>query len=1349
VPAAGSDAIHINSVEIQTPAAGSLAGRLTDLHSAPLAGVPVALRNQVTGAEVHAITAKNGAFRFATLQAGEYTLEADAPQLGHGELEGIVVTGGMEARVQAAMHFEPPAPEVVEAATPGEIAAPQRSQAAMPVTARAAPEASGPPIYANGAEMGGTQIQYSRAESIKTITTVPSAAPATPHVAESARLSNVPSAVQTAAPQTAAVHRETPAALPSPALRASIETLPMPGAPALAATLPRTVPLTRGMTPVLPIGQTVGGGLRAVLRLRRSAPSPAEAAAKSDPGSAAVTTTMTAAEIESLPAGGRRWQEFLLDTPAASTTTDASQQSYRGSQESAEITIDGANTRLAFGASGSRTAAYDPAGAGTDEPGAMSQGTSAMGGRSLGVSEAAIREVTATAGNVEAEGVRSAGGRAGIQTQRGGDALHGQEFYFDRQNTWGARNPFTQWLENSGAAATPSFAAVPYSPADHESVWGLGMGSRILRNNLFWFGAIDGYKRNDPGMAEAKNPIGTYTDSNTGDQYCVGLFCAPTTAQSLLLSAQLDESPNQATNDYLGVSSTGNTAAGLEQLAALLGPAARSASQWVGFGRLDWQAAERHHFTLEGIGAHWNAPGGGLTRVSENYGSNSFGSSRASQEWLMGRWEAYLTPNLLAVTQGSVGRTILTAQAETPSAFEHTFLSDNSYGQLPQIVVDSRYGFTIGNPSRFGQGSYPDEKIYHGQEMLDWVHGRLLVKAGFELDHDSDATSLLRNRTGTYVYSKVQNFISDALAFERFGAAPSGWNAATNQFDEHNCAPGNSGQLAGALPCYSYYSQTMGPTNWHLSTNDWAGYTTAQWQVGKIAVFSAGLRWELEQMPPPIAAVANSELPFTAKLPGLGNNWGPRVSVAVGGGKHWPVLRLGYGIYYGRVENATLETALTQTGSLNGDLYFFLKPTDGYTSISGTSGAPYFPYVFAGEPSSIVKPGVVGFAPNFRNPEVHQAVASVETRLPGGVQLTVGSMLSLGRRLPISIDTNINASMGSTVNAGITYNVCDQVAAGTDSSKCGFTGQGPIKTRQITIPYFYASWPGSESSGACPFYTPASGDVLLGRLCPDYQAMSQIASKANSTYEAGMVRLTRYGRHGLSLHAHYIYAHAMDWNPDGVTLAPESDVVDPNPADFREEYGTSDQDVRHSAAVMAVFEAPWKLHEMAGRLGNGWMLSGIGEFHSGLPYSMKVTGAIPEEYNASGEAITGLGPSINGYGGDNRFPFLPRNAFRYPAAWKADMRLGRRFELGQMRQLEVMAESFNLFNHRNVTEIETTGYFMENGSATTLPSLNFLTGLYVNPKTGIASPAFGQPLNINGTNFYRERQIQFGLRMRF
>ncbi|MGA2086128.1 MAG: hypothetical protein ABSG60_11465, partial [Terracidiphilus sp.] len=1001
-----------------------------------------------------------------------------------------------------------------------------------------------------------------------------------------------------------------------------------------------------------------------------------------------------------------------------------------------------ASTRLAFGGTGG-------SGPGSSGPGSGGQGGAEQngmgqawaGGRGSQVAEAAIREVQTAAGNAEAEGARTAGGRMNVETQRGMNGLHGQGFFFDRQNTWGAQNPFTQWItETSEAAPLAPFNTVlfpvfdnfqyssgqngppeSYTPPDHEMVWGIGVGSQIRRDKLFWFAALDSYHRNDPGLAMVKHPyLSQLQPSSTCETppCTTGFFAQPSSDQMQVLSARLGLSSSNPVAEGLAAYSPM-----LETLAGLLGPAPRTAMQWTGFARLDWQAAERHRFTLEGIGANWNSPGGGLTRVEENYGTNSFGSSQASEEWLLGRWEAFLTPNLLAVTQGSVGHNVMNAHAESPPAgsFEQTILAGNVYGQLPQIVVDNRYGFTIGNPSRFGQGSYPDERLYEGQERLDWVRGGLLVKAGFDLSHNFDATSLLRNQTGTYTYSNVENFISDALVFEN----PILRSDPLDPHHQHNCDetgkvwtdPSGTVRGLGYLPCYSYYSQTMGPADWHLSTNDWAGYVTAQWQAGKLLVFSAGLRWEREQLPPPIAKLwpppiaPNSPagtLPPQG-LPRLGNNWGPRLSMALGNTEgHWPVLRLGYGMYYGRTENATIETALTQTGSPNGDLNFFMRPTDNLN----TGGAPPFPYVLAGEPSSMVKPGVVEFAPNSHNPEVHQAVAAVEEVLPGHVEVTASAMVSLGRRLPISIDTNLDLPKSAQT---ITYAVKDAI------------GKGPIKATQITVP-FYASWPSSTG--------------IAGRLNPDYQQISEIVSRANSTYEAAMVKVVRYGRRGLSLHAHYTYSHAMDWNPNESTLVAGSDVLDP--ANFSQEYGTSNLDIRHSAAAMVIYAAPWKLRNLAGKLANGWMVSVIGQYHSGLPYTMRTSGSLAEEFNqTTGAAIVGLGPGINGSGGDNRVYGVGRNTYRYPATWKADLRLGKRFDLGHMRELELLAESFNLFNHQNVTELETTGYYLEPGTPDTLPTLNFLTGL----KTG--TTAFGQPLNINATDFYRERQIQFGLRMRF
>jgi hypothetical protein len=1285
----------------QSTPSGSLTGKLTDLHSAPLAGATVVLRNRATGDEAHTTTSRDGSYRFAALAAGEYTLEADSGQRGHGRLNGILVSAGHEARVQTAMRFD------------------HAPTAAVQSVFLANTRTSRPPTVLLNAALPATQPAETRLP-------LPFPAPALVHEPPPAETPVLTATLQptprhpilfAALPTTAlpkpdpAFVLPPPAEAPVPNLRQSAGQQVAAIKPMVLAPIPSSASLASVLhadpaSPNLAIGASIANGLRAAAQWSLPHPSRIQTAAeKPDPASSAVTTTLSAAEMQSLPASGRRWEDFVLDTPAAAAPAGSSQVSLRGAdQQQADTSIDGASTQLAFGGtSGSSTASPGQTRSGQEVPEPQGIGQVWSGGR-YSISEAAVSSVETVAGNVEAGGARASGGRINVQTRRGSNGFHGQSFVFDRQNTWGARNPFTQWVQQTAPATSttvPIFTAAPFTPPDHESTVGLGIGSQIRRDKLFWFAALDSLHRNDPALSTVKWP-GNF-------------FAQPANDQMQLLGAQLGTTTNTALAKYSQM---------LQQLDGLLGPAPRTAAQWSGFVRLDWKAAERHRFTLEATGANWNSPGGGLTRVLETYGNHSLGSSQASKQWLLARWEAFLTPNLLATTQVSAGRTIHSAHAETPSTFEQT-LDQNVWGQLPQIVIDSRYGFTIGNPSRFGQGNYPDERLFRVQQSVNWVNDKLLVKAGIDAGHNADATGLLRNQTGTYYYSSVENFASDALAFASYG-----FSDALDKFNPHNCDQtgkvwrDSTGQLRGLgnLPCYSSYSQVMGPTNWHLSTNDWAGYATAQWQPNKTVVLAAGMRWEHEQSPPPIAALANPELPLTGKLPGLGNNWGPRVSLAIGGSeRRWPVISLGYGMYYGRTSNATLENVITRTGSLNGDLNFFMRPTDNLQA----GGAPPFPYVFAGEPYNLVKPGAVEFAPNFRNSEIHQAVAAVEESLPGHIQVTASALLSLGRRLPVTIDTNLAPL---TPLDTITYAVVDS------------TGKGPIKAAQITVP-FYATWPSS-----------ITGTAATGRLNPDYQQIAEIFSRANSTYEAAMVKVVRYGRRGLSLHAHYTYAHAMDWNPNESSQVMGSNILDP--ADPSLEYGVSNLDVRHSAAAMVILTSPWKLHNLTGKLGNGWMVSGIGQFRSGVPYTMRTSGSLPKEFNqTNGDAIAGLGPGMNGSGGDNRVYGLGsdkvvynigRNTYRYPYVWKADLRLSKQFDLGAFRQLQLLAESFNLFNHQNVTELETNGYYISPGSLTgSFPTLNFLTGLKAN------TTAFGQPLNINSTNFYRERQIQLGFRMRF
>ena len=272
----------LHAIQVQSPQTGSLSGRLTDLHSAPLEGMQVVLRNQATGAAVQAKTGKNGAFRFASLDAGEYTLEAEKSELGHGLLQGIVVTGGTEARMQAAMHFEPPAPALLEADSPNQNGVAARASP-MPLLSRAppAPARAAAPIMASSSPSTAPPISAPLVSAPLTATIVP---PRTP----------LP-----AAPQPAS-HA------PAPPRRAELETQSAAIEPTLAIALPRAFPLKAGFAPDLSASTAVAEGAQMLMRLKLPHPAPIFAAVergdeRADPVTPAVASTVTATQLQALP----------------------------------------------------------------------------------------------------------------------------------------------------------------------------------------------------------------------------------------------------------------------------------------------------------------------------------------------------------------------------------------------------------------------------------------------------------------------------------------------------------------------------------------------------------------------------------------------------------------------------------------------------------------------------------------------------------------------------------------------------------------------------------------------------------------------------------------------------------------------------------------------------------------------------------------------------------------------------------------------------------------------------------------------------------------------------------------
>ncbi len=125
---------------------------------------------------------------------------------------------------------------------------------------------------------------------------------------------------------------------------------------------------------------------------------------------------------------------------------------------------------------------------------------------------------------------------------------------------------------------------------------------------------------------------------------------------------------------------------------------------------------------------------------------------------------------------------------------------------------------------------------------------------------------------------------------------------------------------------------------------------------------------------------------------------------------------------------------------------------------------------------------------------------------------------------------------------------------------------------------------------------------------------------------------------------------------------------------------------------------------------------------TGKPFSDYVSGNAPITTCAGCYGFMGTG-------GEYRLPFLQRNSFRYGDFYNIDLRLSRRIYFGERKDLEFLAEAFNLFNHENVTSRSSTYYTVYN--STLEYDSNF------NTPTAAAS------------TLYRERQIQLALRLHF
>lgn len=182
-----------------------------------------------------------------------------------------------------------------------------------------------------------------------------------------------------------------------------------------------------------------------------------------------VSSYVSETEIANLPINGRRWDSFVMLTPAVTNDGGFGLVSYRGiSGLYNNNMIDGMDNNQAF---------FSEARGRTRLTYAISQST--------------VREFQVGTSNYAAEFGRAAGGLVNAVTKSGSNSVKGEAFYFIRDQALNATNPTLK--------VDPILNSIGFTkPPDRRQQFGGAVGGPLVRDRLFWFLDYDQQKRHFP-----------------------------------------------------------------------------------------------------------------------------------------------------------------------------------------------------------------------------------------------------------------------------------------------------------------------------------------------------------------------------------------------------------------------------------------------------------------------------------------------------------------------------------------------------------------------------------------------------------------------------------------------------------------------------------------------------------------------------------------------------------------------------------------------------------------------------------------------------------------------------------
>jgi hypothetical protein len=989
--------------------------------------------------------------------------------------------------------------------------------------------------------------------------------------------------------------------------------------------------------------------------------------------------------LDNVPVNNLRWSSLALTTPGVvSDANGFGLVSIRGiSPTQNNVLIDGADDNQAYYA---------------EERGRTREAYSTP--------PTAIHEFQVNTGVYSAQLGRAAGGVINSVTESGTNKLHGQAYFYDREADWGAFNPYTSntvGTQNPGGGYT--FTTTPYKPADSRRIWGFSAGGPLIKDKLFWYYTYDQHHRNFPGTAKANSPSAFFSQP---DASLTGLNGSPTCdlTTGYLTGSASSSAPNYFSNYTLdsyactlaarqkltsydaGAAAYG---AGLGNLLTDLGSVPRTGDQEVNMPKLDWQVNEKNHVSLLYNRLRWDSPGGVQTQATNNYAVDTFGTDFVKLDYGVAKWTTLLSDNISNEVLYQYGRELNDEGQQPFSDFTKNNLVGVG-GNVPEVGLATSTGFYLGSPYYSYRKALPDERKWQIGDTLYVNHGNHSIKVGLDAVHNYDLINNTYESNGYITYGYTGNFLAD-LASKGSGSTCNSTALAAATATQ---------SAVGNYPCYSTFVQGFGPPVFDIATFDYGVFLQDNWKIKPRLTLQLGIRYDKENLPgnsanKTLTAASGPFVPYAGltNAPSDNNNFGPRLGFsydAFGDGR--TVLRGGYGMFYGRMTNGVILNTLLNTGSPLGQFTTSLKPA--------ASNAPIFPNIIAsGTPPT---PSSYYLAHNLQNPMVHEFDLVVQQQMGHGTVFSVSYLGALGRELTNYLDKNLNPNTTPT-----TITISDT------------SGTGPLQNGATFV---------------VPQYTSYGNTALFGAVANNFTSITEVGSNINSNYNGVVAELQNRSLHSIQFDVNYTWSHALDYSQNAQTNGTTNNQYDPYGSQ-RTDYGNSNYNVPNRVAGYVLYNFPNRQRDgWLKYVSNDWALNSAFQMQNGLPYSATLSG-----YASYGA----LNSSWNGAGGTSFIPTIGRNTYKYPRDIVQDLRVQKQIAFTERYHAELRLDLFNLYNHQNVTGVQSLAYKLQSGSGATA---NTSTATFQSGTGG--TTLFGTPTNSNSSGFlYTPRQVQIGFRFLF